>query len=267
MAYLRPGTLDEAAAMLDRYPGYLPSCGATDLWIRLRRAELPEGIIDLTGIDGLESVWREEGRLHIGAEVTLSTLLEEPLVERDLPMLHDAASHFASHQVRNLATIGGNIVNDSPAADLIPVLVAYGASITLHSSRGERTLLLEEILNGFKSLAIDREVIVSIGIPLTAHRWYYRKVGTRAELNISKLSLALLRTADGYRISGASLNPWTRRFRHLEALLERGDASERELEEAIEKDTDPSGSFRSTKHYRRRVLLNMLEEALRELDG
>jgi len=266
--WLRPRSLEEAWEMRSRYPEYRLLSGASDLGIRLRREGNVAGIIDLDGVPGLDGIEECEGGIRIGSEVRIADLTTHPTVRERLPMLSEAAGLFASHQVRNLATVGGNIVNDSPAADLPPVLLAYGATVLLASAAGERRIGLEEFFVGFKSVDLrPGEILTGLELPVRQHRWYYRKTGNRERLNIAKLSLALVRDEEGFALSGATLNSRPRRFRHLERLLDAGVREEERLRAAIEADTDPSGSFRSTRAYRRRVLLNMLREALERVDG
>ena len=105
-------------------------------------------------------------------------------------------------------------------------------------------------------------MILGITIPLQKHLWYYKKTGARERLNIAKVSLAMIKNSEGYCISGASLNPYTSRFRHVENLLNSNDFNDEKIKEALEQDIAPSGSLRSTKAYRMRVAFNMIKEAL-----
>jgi CO/xanthine dehydrogenase FAD-binding subunit len=267
MTYYRPKDLDEALTLLERHPDFLLLCGSTDAVLQLEHRPETGGIIDLHALEGLRAIEKNGDVVRIGALVTVNDLLHSDEVQRHLPLLAACAEHFGSHQIRNLATVGGNIANASPAADLVAVLVALGASVTLGSCSGERTLPLEELFCGYKCTKLSHEIILGVTVPLEEHQWYYRKAGARERLNITKVSIAVVKTGSAYRISGASLGPNAVRFRTLEALLEGGDARDDAIKVALEKDTDPTGGHRSTRAYRHRVAFNMLKEALARLEA
>jgi len=267
MNYVRAETLEEALLLLERHPDYLLLCGSTDAALRLEKAPRLSGIIDIHALEELRSIETAGETMRIGALTTLNDLLQSSAVRSHLPLLCACAGQFGSHQVRNLATLGGNIANASPAADLTAVLVALGATVTLGSGTGGRTLPLEELFCGYKCTKLYHEMILAVTVPLMPHRWYYRKAGARERLNIAKVSIALVRTAEGFRISGASLAPNAVRFRRLERLLDGGNYDDDAIREALADDTDPSGGFRSTKAYRLRVAFNMVKEALAAVEA
>jgi CO/xanthine dehydrogenase FAD-binding subunit len=266
MRYLKPKTLDEATKLLKENSTFYLFCGGSDLALKLKNETL-KGVIDISALSELDFIKKEDSSLKIGALSTISTILRDENIENYLPLLKSASSEFASHQIRNVATIGGNIANDSPVADMIAPLLVLDTTVTLLSSEGERTIALSELFDGFKSLTLHHEIIVSFNIPLKEHQFYYRKVGSRAKLNISKLSLAMIKSANGFSLSGASLNPYTQRFRNLEELLNSGDFNDTQMLEALHKDISPSGSYRSTKEYRTKVVFNMIKEALSSFEN
>ncbi|MEA3373061.1 MAG: FAD binding domain-containing protein [Campylobacterota bacterium] len=265
MTYLRAKDLDDAMKLIAEHPGFLLLGGSTDVAVGLKKQKTVNGIIDISALSELQYVKRVSDTIHIGALATITDILESPEVDAHLPLLWAAAEVFGSHQIRNLATLGGNIANASPAADLVAPLLALNATVTLGSEKGRRTIELEALYCGYKCVKLDHEMILGITIPLQEHQWYYRKAGARERLNIAKVSLAVIKNSEGYCISGASLNPYAVRFRHVENLLNSGDASDEKIREALEQDISPSGSLRSTKAYRMRVAFNMIKEALSRL--
>jgi len=267
MTYLRAKNLDEAMALLKRYPDYLLLCGSTDAVLQLRDAPETDGIIDIHAIEELHHIDKGAETFRIGALVTVNDLLHSDEVRARLPLLSACAEDFGSHQIRNLATLGGNIANASPAADLTAALVALDASVTLGAIGGRRTIPLEELFCGYKCTKLAHEIILSVDVPLREHHWYYRKAGARERLNIAKVSIALVKDGDGYRVSGASLGANAVRFRTLESSLNGGQFDDETIRAALEKDTAPSGGYRSTKAYRLRVAFNMVQEALAQLEG
>jgi CO/xanthine dehydrogenase FAD-binding subunit len=262
MMYFRAKDLDDAMKLISEHPDFLLMCGSTDIAVQLKKPKAVNRIIDISTLNELQYIKIASNTIHIGALTTITDILESTEVRAHLPLLIAAAEVFASHQIRNLATLGGNIANASPAADLTSVLLVLNATVTLGSLEGERVIDLEDLFCGYKCTKLDHEIILSISIPLQEHLWYYRKTGARERLNISKVSLAVIKNSKGYCISGASLNPYAVRFRHVENLLNSGDLSDEKIREALEQDIAPSGSLRSTKAYRIRVAYNMIKEAL-----
>lgn len=266
MTYLRADNITHATELIDANPTFTLLHGGSDLAIKIKSGSI-EGIIDISHLQELEYIKKNGDILEIGALTSINAILNDAQVMEHLPFLTEACKSFASHQIRNIASLGGNIGNDSPVADLIAPLLVLRAEVVLASTKGKRTIPIHELFQGFKKLNLNRELIDSFKIPLLEHKYYYKKVGARANLNISKVSLAMVHNRDGYFLSGASVNPYVMRFRHSEELLNSNDFSKVSLQETLAKDIDPSGSFRSTKEYRSSVLLNMILEALESFKG
>ena len=264
MNYLRADTLDKAIRLKSEHPDYLILFGGTDIAVTLQKREV-EGLIDISHLDGLNHIKEYEDFIEIGALCSINTVLESTLIQQHFPLLSKACSLFASHQVRNLASLGGNIVNDSPVADMIAPLLVLECKVVIRGINGHRSIPVEALFVDYKQLDLHNEIISAFHLPKQPHQWYYRKVGARAKLNISKVSLAMVKNSDGFLISGASLNPFVKRFHHLEAYLKHAEYPYPELKEMLQQDIAPSGSFRSSKAYRSHLLYNMLLEALEKL--
>ena len=261
MRYIKAETLDDAVSLKSKYTQYIFFSGGSDLSLHLKNSETL-GLIDISHLKSLKGIQEREGRLTIGALTTINDLLESEVVKKRVPLLYSVCETFASHQVRNIATLAGNIVNDSPVADMIAPLLVLRSDVTLYSEQGERTLVLEEIFKAYKSLSIESEILHSFTMEFQSGDYYYRKVGLRNQLNITKVSLVLLKDKTDFILSGASLNPYVQRFFNLEKLLSSGVYDEKSIVHAIEKDTNPH----SQKEYKRQVLFNMLQEALESLE-
>ncbi len=193
--YLRPQTLDEACRALAEFPGACVIAGGTDVALRVtKRHELLGTVIDLGAVTDLRQVSESKEGVQIGAGVPLADLL--PLLEEKYPALAGTLSLFASRQIRNLATLGGNLGTASPVGDTSPVLIASGASLILQSVRGIRQVPLDGFFNGYrKTLREPDELIASLCIPPpdgTLVRSY--KVSKRRDLDIATLSA-------GFRLS------------------------------------------------------------------
>jgi CO/xanthine dehydrogenase FAD-binding subunit len=167
--YLRPERLDEALSLLNDYGGKARVlAGGTDLLIGMHDGtHAPECLIDIKGIDQLHTLgFTEDGSLLIGACVTVNRLIESDVTAGPMQAIREAASVLATYQVRNRATVGGNLCNASPACDLGPPLLVLGARLRLVSAQGERLVPLKEFFSGVKATSCEScEIVTEIVIP------------------------------------------------------------------------------------------------------
>jgi len=199
--YFKPFDLDQALRVLREHPGIHIACGATDLALRQsKHHEFIPGILDISAVSALDSWEEHEQEWIIGAGTPVEKLWND--LREKIPMFDELFRVFASHQIRNLATLGGNIASASPIGDSLPVLMALDARLQLASTEETRFLRLEEFITGYRKTGLrPGEIIRSIHIPKPPLRAIFRfyKVSKRRELDISTLSLAarLERAADG----------------------------------------------------------------------
>jgi xanthine dehydrogenase small subunit len=188
--YFRPASISEALALKRRYQEAIVLCGATDIALRVtKNHELLREIIDLSGVDKLKTISETESLIRIGAGVRLSDVL--PHIKGKFPALHEMLAVFGSQQIRNIATLGGNLGTASPIGDTLPVLIAYGARIILESIDGEREVPAHRFLKGYRQT--DRgndELITAVLIPTPAPGVTVKsyKVSKRKDLDISTVS-------------------------------------------------------------------------------
>jgi carbon-monoxide dehydrogenase medium subunit len=168
-AYERPTRLDDALAMLAAGADARPLAGGTDLIIRLRDRTLqPRTVVDVKRIAELDREIRPtHGWLRIGARTTMTDLLRDELIQRDYVALAEAAAYVGSVQIRNRATLAGNICNASPAADTAPALLVYGARVVAVGQAGRRTIPLDDffVRSGVTTLE-PGELVESIELPM-----------------------------------------------------------------------------------------------------
>jgi CO/xanthine dehydrogenase FAD-binding subunit len=267
---VRPATLDEALAFMahgEKPGGVTPLAGATDLYVSLNAGQLaPTTFLDLHAIVDLASPPRWNGdvlRLH--ALTTYADCRRDPRVAERLPLLLAAARELGALQIQNRATWAGNIANASPAADGVPALLAYEATVELASVRGRRTVALDAYFTGYKqSVRAADELLVAIDVktPAAGARHFFRKVGTRRMQAISKVVAAgvLERDAAGVvtraTLALGSVAPVTLRARRVEAALvgRRLDpATVETAARAVREDIAPIDDIRSTRVYRERI--------------
>lgn len=195
MTILIPAALDELAAMMKETPAFSLLAGGTDYMVAdgRRSGGVRPAVIDLSGLAELRGLKLVGGEMVVGAMETMSTLAADDELRRRAACLSEAASKVGSWQIRNRATLGGNLANSSPAADTPPALAALKAEARLLSPRGERRVPVENIPVGPNRAAIEGdEVIVSFHIPLPAGRvTAFSKIGSRSQVSIARLNLAV----------------------------------------------------------------------------
>ncbi len=202
------------------------------------------------------------GLLILGGTTTYWDLIRDPRSAKDLPLLVDAARQVGAVQIQARGTWAGNIANGSPAADGVPVLMAYDAVVVVQSERDICEIPLSEFYFGYKKMLLaDDQLITSIRVPLaprTNHR--FDKVGSRRAQAIAKVGLATVRAEDGWRVVAASLAPTVCRCPAVEALLDSGKDADTpaSFETALAADVSPIDDIRSTAEYRRRVAARLL---------
>ncbi|GAF82761.1 unnamed protein product [marine sediment metagenome] len=201
--FLTTQKTEEAINYLDKFSKVHILAGGTDLLVNLYK-ESPrlsdfDYLLDISNIPELKIIKSINNFIEIGPLVTHSRLINDPLIKNNFPVLVIAACTIGSTQIRNRGTIGGNIVNASPAADLLPPLIALKAEVELTSGKGKRVLSLEDFLAGpYKTKLQANELLTKIKIPLLADNHYtdFQKIGRRKALSIARLSLALVTKID-----------------------------------------------------------------------
>jgi CO/xanthine dehydrogenase FAD-binding subunit len=211
---------------------------------------------------------------------TFTDIRRDETIARELPLLIQAASWTGSIANQNRGTLGGNICNASPAADTPPALLAYDASVTLLSVRGERTVPYSRFHLGYKKTLLEPdEILYSVSVPRVYEGWrqYMRKVGTRNAQAISKTALAGVALVHGneigeIRLGAASLADRPLRCLGSEDAVRGRSIAEGDLENtvrlgraALARESKPIDDIRSTAMYRSAVAANLLEEFLRQL--
>ncbi len=273
-SYQRPTSLADAVGLLEANGAEArPLAGGTDLIIRLRDGSVRASmIVDLKGIEQLDAGIREDGdRLVIGARTVMTDIAGDPRVRRDFAALAEAASVVGSAQIRNRATLAGNICNASPAADTVPSLLVYDARVVATGPSGTRRIGIDEFLVGPGQTALDpAELLTAIELPLTREARggvHVRRTRRRGhDLASVTLTCAILEGGKT-RLAYGSMGP-----RPLLVVDDTGVLSDpgaapdakRRLLDALFADARPSPrSMRSSPEYRLEMLRVL---ALRALD-
>lgn len=276
--YLRPHTLEEAFSLLQHYGDRAKLiAGGTDAIVMIRQKKIsPDVLISLRGIEGLDQI-ESNGEYKIGALVTHRMIEQSESIKKVFPVLSRASSLLGSVQIRNVATIGGNLCTASPSAETAPPLLVYGAEVHLTSQREERRLPLESFFLGPGETALNsREILREILLPIPPpnSRGTYLKLGRRKSMDLSIVSVAVLLTlnpqtaiCEQARIALGAVAPTPMRAKEAEKILEGNRINDLLIQEAGEKaksECSPINDIRSSSEYRREMVSVLVEKAIRK---
>jgi CO/xanthine dehydrogenase FAD-binding subunit len=285
---IQPASLQEALQTLASDPTLTPIAGGTELMVALAAGRLPQKrLVSINHLRELRFITATPTEVTIGSGATFTDIRRSPVIAADLPLLTRAASWTGSIANQNRATLGGNIVNASPAADSPPALLVYDATITLISARGTRAVPYADFHLSYKKVALaPDELLFSISLPraYSSYRSSIRKVGARNAQAISKVALACLalitpdaaspttHTISDISIAAASLRETPTSCLAAERALLHQPLTPATFptliaaaRAALLSEARPIDDIRSTARYRATVAANLLEEFLRSL--
>ena len=277
---VRAESLAEALDFLDRNgPAAKIIAGGTDLLVELRgispREKGPGTVLDITPIDELKGIKDDGTVITVGALTTHREINTSPIILEHAPLLATACSTIGAAQHRNIATIGGNVINGSPAADSVPALIALNAEAVFQSKSGERVSLLKDIyLKPYLTDIKDGEILTAVRFPRLPDgaRSSYIKLGRRNALAISRMNVAVvLVIREGKiteaRISPGSTTPTPDRIEAAEEIL-IGEAPGEELfrraGKAVSEEMINRSGRRWSTPYKEPVIAALTARALRE---
>jgi carbon-monoxide dehydrogenase medium subunit len=272
--YHAPESLEEVFDILREHPGEATFlAGGTDLIVKLKqRLVEPKHLINLKKIKELKGIEKKDDYIHIGALTRLRTLERSHQVTEWLPLLQETVSAMGSVQIRNMATIGGNLCNASPAADSAATLIALGADAHIAGPASERSLPLDEFFSGPKSNVLgDNEILtyVSVQVPEENSKGAFLKIG-RTKLDIATVNVAVQLSMKGDTIEDCrmvmgSVAPIPLRLIAVEKYLKGKKATDATFKQAGEigsHEIEPVSDVRATANYRKTASKGLIREAL-----
>jgi CO/xanthine dehydrogenase FAD-binding subunit len=275
-----PGNLPEVLSLMASESGaWLPIAGGTDVMVQYSAGQLPaRKLVSIWNLPELRRIEVSADKVEIGAGCTYTDLREHDLISREFSLLSAAAAWTGGIANQNRGTIGGNIVNASPAADSLPALLAYEAELVLISARGQRRVPYTTFHIGYRKtqLAPD-ELIQAVCLKRRFSEYYAhaRKVGPRKAQAIAKVCLAALgRLSDGViadvQIAVGAVAPVPLRLTETERSL-KGQRIDSQLIQSASKraseEVQPIDDIRSTARYRGSVTGNLVSEFLERLNA
>lgn len=280
-SYHAPGSLAEALDLISRYGKEAAVlAGGTDLLVECKRElKSPHHIIDLKGISSLEGIRIDsQGSLHLGPLSSLDAVSRSPILENGWSLLAQGAAKVGSRQIRNRATIGGNVCHASPSGDTLPPLLCLEARFRVVGPRGERQIPVGEFFLGpGKSALGDDEILAEITLPPppSGCRGIYKKFSLRRAMDLAVAGVAVLGTIDlrdgifsHIRIALGAVGPTPIRAVQAEFRLQGARPDPELLREAARlarKEAAPISDLRGSEWYRGEMIEHLVQEAIREI--
>ena len=273
--YVRVSELDEALRLLSRKEDVKVLAGGTDLVVDMKIGRYrPKTVIDISGIKDLRYIVDEGDKVRIGALTRMQDIVESPVIREKLPVLAEAVSMLGSWQIRNMATVGGNLCNASPAADSAPPLLVHEARIKLASIEGTREIPITEFFVGPRKTAMYKtELLQEVIVPYDADfakSYSYVKLGRRNAFTLSVVAVAtVLKVRDGVfedvRIALNAVAPTPVRARSVESFLKGREVGSEAIEKASElvlNDISPISDVRASAEYRKHASKVLVKDTL-----
>ncbi|MGD8226392.1 MAG: xanthine dehydrogenase family protein subunit M [Desulfobacteraceae bacterium] len=273
--YYQPQTLKEAFSCMEKWEGrakYI--AGGTDILVRMKqRAIQPEALVSLRGVSTLSNI-THNGGLYLGSMTPMRSMERDPVIAQKYPALAKAVSALANPQVRNVATVGGNLCNAAPSADCAPPLLVMQAILKLKGPGGEREVPIEEFFTGPGENCMEAgEVLTQVHIPEKANHtgMAFLKVGRVAQ-DIAIVNAAALLVMDRKkcvecRLAVGAVAPVPLRLRNVEKLIEGEEIGPELLDrvsQMVEQAVSPITDVRSTEEYRRIMSGVLIKRAIKQ---
>ncbi|MFZ2960872.1 MAG: xanthine dehydrogenase family protein subunit M [Candidatus Ozemobacteraceae bacterium] len=274
LGYVSPTSIQEAAAFLETNPGARIISGGSDLVVKWKNGMLPDltHFVDI-GTLRLDRIEMVSSLVRIGSACTMASIASDDRIKSRFPALAAAALVVGAPQIRNMATLGGNVANASPAGDTIPALMSLDALVVLHGTKGERRVEIASFFTGVGKTVMERgEIITAFELMDRPTKGMFLKLGERRAHAISKVSAAVSTwTLPGnrpeWRVALGAVAPTVIRARRAEALLDghSGHLVSETLERVkvlVAEDAKPIDDVRSQATYRRKMTAVLVERII-----
>jgi carbon-monoxide dehydrogenase medium subunit len=272
--YHAPTSLQEALELLSKHSGEAaPLAGGTDLLVKMKQRLIePRHVINIKNVPELSGIEERGDKIHIGAAMKLRAIEKSEIVRAKLPLLQEAVRTLGSVQIRNMATIGGNLCNASPAADTATALFALDAKAHMVSSEGTRTVPLEAFFTGpGRTVLKSNELLAEVSSPYLPENCgtSFQKIG-RTSLDIATVNVAVMLRLEGEvvgdcRIALGAVAPTPIRVHRAEKALAGKELTDETLKTAARiasESIKPITDIRATADYRKQASETLLRDAL-----
>ncbi|MFW6005935.1 MAG: FAD binding domain-containing protein [Candidatus Bipolaricaulota bacterium] len=263
---------EEALFSLMEEEGYRLLAGGTDLYVKMEKDLLsPDRVIDITEVFSGPKIEKKKEKISILATTTFQEIAESPLIKKNFPVLAQSALAVGATQLRNMATIGGNICNASPSADSLIALYLLNPELVLKSGSGERQIALDDFITGPGETELSRgEYLKSLEIPFISEDFshYFEKVGRRNALDISVCTMGYIMKEKGgiieeLRLAYGAVAPTVIRATSVEKYLQGKKLDKKNVDEAknlVKSEISPISDIRGSAEYREKVAVRLVEK-------
>jgi carbon-monoxide dehydrogenase medium subunit len=272
--YLQPHDLAEAISFLEREASS-PLAGGTDLIPRIKdKLVSPKSLVNIKGLGELQGVRMKNGSRRIGALTTIRTLETSPAIRHEYPLIAQAAAVLGSVQIRNLATLGGNLCHAVPSAEMATPLLALNAQVSITGPRGKRTMPLESFFLGPRQTVLKSdELLCEVLLPALPERWggAYLKLEHRSAMDLALVGVSAFIALDSKgrcgdcRIALGAVAPTPMRSKQAEQILRGKEITEATVAQAGEvsmRESKPIDDHRASASYRRKMVNVLTRRAL-----
>jgi len=277
--YFKTESFEEAIQLMKKYRRKIqPLAGGTDLFVAMKEeGPAPENIIDLKGIKDYDFIRENNGQIEIGALASIRSIEISPLIKRKFPFLAEAAGKLGSVQIRNKATIGGNLCNAAPSAETAPSLICLNAMMELMDENGVRVIPLEAFFTGQGQTVIGgcglMTKIIIPPLPPNSAGIYFKHSPRRA-MDLAVVGVGCVLTLDSdkkrcidSRIALGAVAPIPLRAKRTETVIKEKEITEKEVEEAGEvasQEAKPITDVRGSAEYRTEMVKVFVKRSIRE---
>lgn len=277
MKFIKPKDINNLYETLDNKEQQYLLAGGTDINVQINNGVIRDpNIIYINHLKELSGIEEQNDLIIIGSTTSFKDIVESNIIKKHLPFIHNSLQNFASPLLQTSATIGGNIANGSPTADVIPILLALDAKLEICSKSACREVFLKDFFTGYKKNVMkNNELITKIIISKNAehkHQTFYQKVGSRNSLAIAKVAVAGIKKVVKEKIidiklAVGSLNEYPRRLFKVEEYVTGKALTEidfNKVDEYLQQEITPISDLRSDKEYRYHVCVNLIRTFLNE---
>ncbi len=270
--YKRPETIEEVFELLNQNDNSQIVAGGTDLLVKLREAESsPDFLIDIKELDELKGIEQENNEIKIGALTTITEIKENKLIKDKLYALYQAASEFGCYEIRNRATIGGNVVHASPGAEYGVPLFALEAEVEVVGQNGIKRLPIEEFWYDVGRVKLDNELLKSIIINIDKNeKSSYHRLSRVEGMDLAVVNTALVKRSDNkYRSYFGTVARTPYQNKKIDAILSKENFNKKsfkKIQDIINESVSPrSSSLRASPEYKKRMVVSLLKKCLRDI--
>lgn len=277
MKFIKPKDINNLYETIDNKEQQYLLAGGTDINVQINNGAIRDpNIIYINHLKELSGIAEENDMILIGPTTGFKDIIESHIIKKFLPFIYNSLQNFASPLIQTSATIGGNIANGSPTADVIPILLALDAKLMISSKSITREVFLKDFFTGYKKNVMkNNELITKIIINKKAelkYQTFYEKVGSRNSLAIAKIAIAGIKKVEkekiiDIKIAVGSLTEYPRRLFKVEEYVTGKNLlgiDFKKVEEFLSMEITPISDLRSDKEYRYHVCVNLIRTFLNE---